>query len=215
MRKKIITIVLVLILGGLVYAVATNYPKLGVVTAYAAKKMCSCTFIAERSQESIQNEDLGMSPLNLSETVIDKVNKTATSSIFGLKSKTAEFRGKLGCVLVHGEDDYNVQFPATSLSNSVSADLPFPYGNQMINEEVKGVNYEKLEAAADKAFDPDNGMTNLKTGQRGDQLIRVNIEVPKNLKGKERQLLEEYAVTCGDAKNPISKSFLEKAKKYL
>ena len=59
------------------------------------------------------------------------------------------------------------------------------------------------------------GMTNLKTGQRGDQLIRVNIEVPKNLKGKERQLLEEYAVTCGDAKNPISKSFLEKAKKYL
>ena len=59
------------------------------------------------------------------------------------------------------------------------------------------------------------GMTRLRGGQRGDQLVRVNIEVPKNLKAKERQKLEDYAITCGDAKNPISQKFLDKAKKYL
>lgn len=163
MWKKIVVFIFLLIAGGLTYGVATSYPKLGIVTAYAAKKMCSCTFISERSQESIQAQDLAMSPLSLSETIIDREKKTATASIFGMKSKTAEFRGKLGCVLIHGEDDYKVNFPEMELDKSDLSDVAFPYGDKVENLPVQGVNYKKLEAVADGAFDPNNEMTNLKT----------------------------------------------------
>lgn len=162
MWKKIILSILIVILAGLAYVYSAYYPKLGVVTAYAAKKMCSCTFIAERSQESIQDEDLGMSPLNLSKTDIDLDNKSVTSSILGMQSKTAVFRDKLGCVLIHGEDDYNVQFP--SYEKPIPNDtLAFPYGNKIELFDVGGVNYEKLRGAANAFFDPDGGMTELKT----------------------------------------------------
>lgn len=163
MRKKIISIIVLIIVGGLAYAVTTNYPKLGIVTAYAAKKMCSCTFIAERSQQSIQSEDLGMSPLSLSSTVIDRENKTATSSIFGLQAKTAEYRGRLGCVLIHGTDDFKINYPDPQTPAINLPDLAFPYGGRVEIKPVKGVNYEQLNQAADQAFDPNDEMTSLKT----------------------------------------------------
>jgi len=163
MRKKIITVILLLVIGGLTYAITTYYPKLGIVTAYAAKKMCSCTFIAERTQESIQAEDLGMSPLSLSESVIDRQNKSVTTSVYGLQPKTAEFRGKLGCVLIHGKDDYQVKYPESSFDKAEVIDMAFPYGNKLDIKPVQGVNYEKLNKAADEVFDPNGGMTNHKT----------------------------------------------------
>lgn len=163
MRKKIIYVILLLVLFGLTYAITTNYPKLGIVTAYAAKKMCSCTFISERDQESIQSEDLGMSPLNLTKTEIDKKNKSATASIYGLQSKTAEYRGKLGCILIHGEDDYNVNYPESASEVSMVSDAPFPYGNKVDKKPVLGVDYGKLDKAADEAFDSGGAMTDLKT----------------------------------------------------
>lgn len=163
MRKKIIAIILLLILGGLAYAIKTNYPKLNIITAYAAKKMCSCTFIADRKQESIQAQDLAMSPLNLSKTIIDREHKTATSTIFGMKAKRAEYRGKLGCVLIHGEDDYNVEYPSDNTSSKNLTDLPFPYGDIVNRQNVSGVDYKKLKEAADSAFDPQNEMIELKT----------------------------------------------------
>ncbi len=163
MQKKIITIILFLILACIAYTITRHYPKLKVVTAYAAKKMCSCTFIAERSQESIQSQDLAMLPLNLSKTVIDRKNKKVTSSIFGLKSSTAEFRGKLGCVLVHGEDDYLVKFPKTSTMKPDLPNLAFPYGDKIEISPVHNVDYSKLEKVANQVFDPNNEMTDLKT----------------------------------------------------
>ena len=163
MRKKIISIIALLIIVGLVYAVTTNYPKLSIVTSYAAKKMCSCTFIAERAQESIQNEDLGLSLLSLSETVIDKEKKTATSTIFGMQAKTAEYRGKLGCILIHGKDDFDIKFPSNQIGTNELPDLAFPYGDKVEMKSVQGVNYTKLNQAADLAFDPNNEMVDLKT----------------------------------------------------
>jgi hypothetical protein len=97
MLKKILLSILLLLTIVISTALYINYPKLSIISSYAAKKMCSCTFIAERSQESIQTQDLGMGPLAYSSTTIDRENKRVTSSVFGLNAKTAEYRGKLGC----------------------------------------------------------------------------------------------------------------------
>ena len=49
----------------------------------------------------------------------------------------------------------------------------------------------------------------------GDQLVQVNIETPKKLTARQRELLEELARTEEDSPTPKRKSFLDKIKKYF
>ncbi len=59
------------------------------------------------------------------------------------------------------------------------------------------------------------GIPNLRGGQHGDQLVRVHVEVPQSLSSEQRKILEEFARVSGDASEPTSKSFFEKAKKFF
>ena len=58
-------------------------------------------------------------------------------------------------------------------------------------------------------------MPTLRGGRHGDQLIRVHVEVPASLTGEQRKILEEFARISGDAQEPTSRSFFEKAKKFF
>ncbi len=59
------------------------------------------------------------------------------------------------------------------------------------------------------------GMPSLRGGAQGDQLVRVQVEVPTVLSSDQRRLLEEFARVSGDAAEPTSRSFFEKAKKFF
>jgi molecular chaperone DnaJ len=59
------------------------------------------------------------------------------------------------------------------------------------------------------------GMPHLRGGAHGDQLIRVHVEVPTSLNGDQRKKLEDFAQACGDADEPVARSFFEKAKKFF
>ncbi|HRI83803.1 MAG TPA: DnaJ C-terminal domain-containing protein, partial [Opitutaceae bacterium] len=61
----------------------------------------------------------------------------------------------------------------------------------------------------------EKGMPSLRGGRQGDQLVRVQVEVPSSLGSEQRKLLEEFARVSGDASEPTSKSFFEKAKKFF
>jgi molecular chaperone DnaJ len=61
----------------------------------------------------------------------------------------------------------------------------------------------------------EKGMPSLRGGKQGDQLVRVQVEVPQTLSGEQRKILEEFARVSGDAAEPTSKSFFEKAKKFF
>ncbi|HTJ78891.1 MAG TPA: molecular chaperone DnaJ [Rariglobus sp.] len=58
------------------------------------------------------------------------------------------------------------------------------------------------------------GMPGLRGGA-GDQLVRVHVEVPQSLSGEQRKIIEDFARVSGDADEPMSKSFFEKAKKFF
>lgn len=60
-----------------------------------------------------------------------------------------------------------------------------------------------------------HGMPNLRSGSKGDQMVRVQIEVPKKLSASQREKLEDFAIACGDADNPVEESFIKKAKKFF
>jgi molecular chaperone DnaJ len=59
------------------------------------------------------------------------------------------------------------------------------------------------------------GMPSLRGGHHGDQLVRMHVEVPTTLTGEQRKLLEDFARVSGDANEPTSRSFFEKAKKFF
>ena len=61
----------------------------------------------------------------------------------------------------------------------------------------------------------DRGMPSLRGGRHGDQLIRVHVEVPSSLSSEQRKMLEDFARISGDAQEPTSKKFFEKAKKFF
>jgi molecular chaperone DnaJ len=43
----------------------------------------------------------------------------------------------------------------------------------------------------------------------------VHVEVPTSLNSEQRKKLEEFAQSYGDADEPVSKGFFEKAKKFF
>jgi molecular chaperone DnaJ len=58
-------------------------------------------------------------------------------------------------------------------------------------------------------------LPSLRGGHHGDQLIRVHVEVPTSLSAEQRRILDEFARVSGDAKEPTSRKFFEKAKKFF
>ena len=61
----------------------------------------------------------------------------------------------------------------------------------------------------------EKGMPSLRGGRQGDQLVRVHVEVPTALSAEQRKILEDFARVSGDAAEPTSKTFFEKAKKFF
>ena len=59
------------------------------------------------------------------------------------------------------------------------------------------------------------GMPVLNSGNRGDLMVRVIVEVPTKLDAEARRKLEEFAALMGDENTPMHKSFFEKAKEFF
>ncbi|MDQ7780901.1 MAG: molecular chaperone DnaJ [Planctomycetota bacterium] len=59
------------------------------------------------------------------------------------------------------------------------------------------------------------GMPDVHNGRRGNQLIRLVIDVPRTLTNKQEELLREYATTEKTSVRPRKKGIIEKLKDYL
>jgi len=46
----------------------------------------------------------------------------------------------------------------------------------------------------------EEGMPNIRTGRKGDEMVRVTVEVPKKMSKKQKELIEEFAKESGDDK---------------
>lgn len=59
------------------------------------------------------------------------------------------------------------------------------------------------------------GIPLLRGQGRGDQLVKVRLEVPKELDDEQRGLLEKFAAASGDSVHPEHKSFFDKVKELF
>jgi CubicO group peptidase (beta-lactamase class C family) len=98
-KKKVLYTLLTILLIGLGYVGNYAYRYALIGAGYNAKAICSCVYVSGRSLESVVAEDLYAIPFGTK--TIDTVAKSATATIFGIASKTAIYRPKLGCTLVN------------------------------------------------------------------------------------------------------------------
>lgn len=59
------------------------------------------------------------------------------------------------------------------------------------------------------------GITNLRTGTRGDQFVKVSVEVPKNLSSKQREILQQFAQESNEKNYNKGRKFKDILKDYF
>lgn len=59
------------------------------------------------------------------------------------------------------------------------------------------------------------GLPDMRTGRRGDQLVQITIETPVKLNAQQQQLLTEFTKTENKSVSPQSAGFFEKLKRYF
>lgn len=109
----------------------------------------------------------------------------------------------------HGDDlfcEIPIKFTLATLGGTIEVPTLFGKGTLKIPTGTQSGTTFRLR---------DKGMPTLRGGRQGDQLVRVQVEVPKSLSSEQKDLLEQFAKVSGDATEPTSKSFFEKAKKFF
>ncbi len=146
--KRVVILLLVIILTTVFY----NYPKLNIIAGYSAKSTGSSVFLAKRSLEFTDKTDTNFSPINLASNSINKEEKTAFSSAFGLLTRKSIYREGLGSVLtIDGVSiDKSSLTPKRSL---VDATIPYPYGSGPNKDSIfSTIDYKKLNSTVNEMF---------------------------------------------------------------
>ncbi len=153
---KLFKRILIIVLLAFVVVVWLNYPRLNLISGYAAKNMASNVFYAQRKAVTINAVDHQIASISIAKTNVDKNEKSATASVFGFVKRTAIYREGLGAVLVN--DDFDVKAPYDiPKRNKTAKNLPFPFGNLPQKDTVfLNVDYKTLESVVNNAFDKGN-----------------------------------------------------------
>ncbi len=145
----VLFILIIIILIGFIYL----QPRLKIITGYAAKSMCSCVFVANRTPESVLGQDLNFSFVKYAKAWVDENEKAAYSTVFGLSKRKAVFREGLGCSLVFDEEPSELPGGFGIKQSILKKDTIWPIGDQMSDTTFENINYEKLEKVVNEAFD--------------------------------------------------------------
>jgi CubicO group peptidase (beta-lactamase class C family) len=144
--------VLLLLFSVVIILVIYNYPKLNIITGYSAKNMSSSVYLADRSLQFTDSTDNNFSPINLASDVIHIDKKSASSSVFGLLTRTAIYREGLGSVLITDDFD-SAKKPLIPKRSKPDNSTIFPLGNADQKDSILAtVDYNKLHKAVENLF---------------------------------------------------------------
>jgi CubicO group peptidase (beta-lactamase class C family) len=164
--KWLAAAVVVIIAGGVGYAVHFVNANGAVGTGYAAKILCSSVFVSGRDPENVIAVDLAfLKPYHVSAKV-DREGKFAFASILGLVPQKAVYRPGLGCTIVHPDQPGTLAgqpLPKPAVPPAGLDALPWPQGEAVAPELPTDVNKAKLDEALDFAFAEPNPARPLRT----------------------------------------------------
>ena len=154
-------LLIAIIVGGVIYA----WPRLPIITAFAAKGMCSCVFIAERDPGSVEKQDLSFFPISLATAKVNYDEKSVTASLLGLVKRKAVYREGLGCAVVidFPEEVIRQEYLPAIPPPPYTHESPWPFGDLLPDSLPAGIDVARLKEAVDKAFDAPGAEPLLKT----------------------------------------------------
>ena len=143
MKKILLTLSVLLILA---FGILAKYliDRSIIFTGFAAKNVASGVFIAHRTQESIEQNDIHFFPVTLASTKVDSINKTVTSDFFSFGKQTAIYREGLGVCLLSNFDKKEI----------LKQKLNLPQAPNLQN--IKWPKGEKIENDLSEIFDKDS-----------------------------------------------------------
>ena len=158
MRKILVRSFLVLITAAIIFVVYFAWPRLPIITTYAAKGMCSNVFMADRDPELVSRQDLSFSPISLAKTRVNYEDKSVTATLFGLARRKAVFREGLGATPVVDFSEQEIRAQAVTdlpglLTNPDTID--WPLGNRLKAIDFPEINYLKMDSVIQSVFDKD------------------------------------------------------------
>jgi len=155
MKKLIKRILWILLIAILVFATWFAWPRLPIMTAFAAKGMCSSVFLADKEPERVNAEDLSFFPISLAKCKIDYEEKSVTSKVFGLAKRKAVYREGLGTVLLLDLPEEELRTESFMIPNpGYDQDtINWPMGDVLPETLPGGVDYTELTAVLDEAID--------------------------------------------------------------
>ncbi len=131
------------------------WPRLPIISAFAAKGMCSSVFLADKTPERVQAEDLSFFPISAAKCKVDYEEKSVTATVLGLAKRKAVYREGLGAVLVLDAPEkelraltFNIPTPGYSQDT-----IAWPLGDVISASLPDGVDYSKLESILVGAVD--------------------------------------------------------------
>jgi len=131
------------------------WPRLPIITAFAAKGMCSSVFLADKSPDRVHAEDLSFFPISLAKCQVDYEEKSVTARVLGIAKRKAVFREGLGAVLVLEKPEKELKAAKFTIPDpGYSPDtVAWPLGDLLPEALPEGVDYVKLEEVIAGAFD--------------------------------------------------------------
>jgi CubicO group peptidase (beta-lactamase class C family) len=140
----------VVVLGGYLYM----NPLLPIITGYSAKNLASGIFVAGRTQEAVEQEDLNFSFIKFNRNKVDLEKKEVTSSFLWDKSKAIYIEG-FGCVLVNEQSEDEIRnrpYSVVPQPNENTDTIAWPAGDRIADTIPAGIDMNKLNAVLDQAF---------------------------------------------------------------
>lgn len=165
MKKLVKRILWILLIGLIIVLTWFAWPRVPIITAFAAKGMCSSVFLAGKSPERVAAEDLSFFPISLAKCKIDYEEKSVTAKVFGLGKRKVVFREGLGAVIVLDKAEEELmadsfQIPDPGYSQDT---ILWPLGDMIPEGLPEGVDYEELNSILGNAIDSPDAEPTKKT----------------------------------------------------
>lgn len=150
---KITFITITVLIVGAILIIFIAFPP--IMAGMAAKTVCSCVYVAERTVESVKEKELQVFPgLSKASIEVSHADSSVTASIL-LASAKAIYRKGLGCTLLaqQTEEEVRAQKIITTSSSLLNQDtVQWPMGNKFLDSIPSGLDKARIQQAVDNAF---------------------------------------------------------------
>ena len=113
--------------------------------------------------------------------------------------------------------DVNLEVPITFVQATLGADIEIPILDPDKKYELGKMTYTVPEGTQPSTVVrmKGKGIPHVRSGVRGDMLIKLTVEVPKNLSSEQKDIIAEFAKVSGENNYKQRKSFADKMKDFF